>query len=132
MARDMVAAASSAAGVKAGGGMGEGVAGIARMAELEAQARVNGVADNDENSNKRKFVPASSSSAPPPEKRLASTVPQTNPDEIDIDDIEEESEASAIAEIGVTQRPVPAAVFGSAAAGAAKLGALERFQQSAN
>jgi hypothetical protein len=130
MARDMVAAASSAAGAKAGGGMGEGVAGIARMAELQAQARVGG--GDEESSNKRKFVPASSSSAPPPEKRLAAAAPQSNPDEIDIDDVEEEDEASAIAEIGVTQRPVPAAVFGSVAESAVKLGALERFQQQSS
>jgi hypothetical protein len=132
MARDMVAAASSAAGAKAGGGMGEGVAGIARMAELQAQARVGGGGGEEESSNKRKFVPASSSSAPPPEKRLAAAAPQSNPDEIDIDDVEEEDEASAIAEIGVTQRPVPAAVFGSVAESAVKLGALERFQQQSS
>ena len=122
MAHDMVAAGSSAAGERVEAGVGEGVAGIAHMAEMAAQARVA-----DDTSNKRKFVPASSASVPPPEKRVATE--RSNPDEIDIDDLpQDDEEQDAMADIGITQRPVPSAVFGSAApAAASTLGALDRF-----
>ena len=124
MARDMVAAGSSAAGGRVEAGVGEGIAGIAHIAEMAAQARVT-----DEAGNKRKFVPASSASAPPPEKRVATE--RSNPDEIDIDDLpQDEEEQDAMADIGITRRPVPSAVFGSAAAAASStLGALDRFSQ---
>lgn len=80
---------------------------MARRAEKEAMQRaaIAGKAD-DSGNQKRKFVPASttlpvSEEAPAMKMRAAGV----NPHEINIDDDEEET--------GLTQRPVPAAVFGA-------------------
>mmetsp|Transcript_24442 Transcript_24442/g.35917 ORF Transcript_24442/g.35917 Transcript_24442/m.35917 type:complete len:888 (+) Transcript_24442:79-2742(+) len=124
MARDMMAAGTAATGGSTNGqpGIGEGLEGIARQAELEA-------AQKAEESNKRKFVPASNS-APPAKVQAVESSKQVNPDEIDIDDVDNEEDA--IAEVGIKQRPVPTAIFGSTLAADRAKGALDRFAEVEN
>jgi hypothetical protein len=119
-------------------GIGEGVEGIAKQAELDAMHRAQ---MNDESqSNKRKFVPASNSVAYHPPAKVqavengsgAGVGAGRNVDEIDIDDVEDTEP------IEIQTKSVPAAVFGnvsldasSAASSSAverpRIGALDRF-----
>jgi hypothetical protein len=110
-------------------GVGEGVEGLAKIAEIKANRAA-------EESNKRKFVPASNqiqskgiqeSEDPAIKKRAVNT------DEINIDDVQEDED------IGIQQKSIPAAVFGSVAITAdsnhevsekPRLGALGRFSAS--
>jgi hypothetical protein len=145
----MVNAATAAAGGNVEIGMGEGVEGIAKQAELDAMQRAQlknntGAAANDDSqSNKRKFVPASNSVAYHPPAKIqavengSSAAPGIgagrNVDEIDIDDLEENTEP-----VEIQQKAVPAAVFGnvvsleaasasSSAERGPRIGALDRF-----
>ena len=72
---------------------GSGVEAIARNAEIEAMERAA-------ETSKRKFVPSAENEP----RRKVSKV--ENPDEIDIDE-------DLMADVGITQKEVPAAVFGS-------------------
>ena len=86
---------------------------MAARAEQEANSRAV-----DSGSNKRKFVPSSSSAlqdidAQASKIRAAeSTLRMANPEEIDIDD---DGAGAGHDETGVSEKPVPAAVFGSVA-----------------
>lgn len=130
----MVNAATAAAGGDSAG-IGEGVEGIAKQAELEALRRAQQNKNEDESqSNKRKFVPASNSvTYNPPAKVHAvengTAAPSRNVDEIDIDGIEDEN-------LGIQQKAIPAAVFGNVQVTSApdessierpRIGALDRF-----
>jgi hypothetical protein len=137
LARDTLAAASMKDGQsEVAAGIGEGVEGIARQAEIMAMQRAAAV---DEQSNKRKFVPASTSAAPPAKvPALESSSREglgsrASADEINIDDIEGESE-----DMGIKVKPLPQAIFGNVSVTAGQgepkkqMGALDRFAQSAN
>jgi hypothetical protein len=119
-------------------GMGEGVEGIAKQAELNALRAAQESNGNDESqSNKRKFVPATF--VPPAKVRAVENGSTGAPasrdlDEIDIDDLEGGDV------VGIRQKAVPAAVFGNVSLEAAaaavtpsssnerpRIGALDRF-----
>lgn len=133
----MVNAATAAAGGDSIG-IGEGVEGIAKQAELEALRRAQQNKSEDESqSNKRKFVPATNSvSYNPPTKVHAvengNAAPTRNVDEINIDDIDDDGD-----HLGIQQKAIPAAVFGNvqaspssgieASADRPRIGALDRF-----
>jgi hypothetical protein len=137
LAREMMNAATAAGGEVVG--MGEGVEGIAKQAELNALRAAEQAKNSDESqSNKRKFVPATFN---PPAKTRAmengsSGAPTRDADEINIDDLDDGGGGGDL--LGIQQKAVPAAVFGNVTFDSTtaaemtskdrpRLGALDRF-----
>lgn len=131
MAQEMMFAAAKANAQVPGGEVevGTGVGGIALLAEQEA---LDNAATLEH--NKRKFV--ASSDNEPATKVLKVVAPDSNPDEIDIDDDIDEGHTEDV--VSVQTKAIPTAVFGSldpelVASGDGskkKLGALDRFSAS--
>mmetsp|Transcript_13419 Transcript_13419/g.21996 ORF Transcript_13419/g.21996 Transcript_13419/m.21996 type:complete len:907 (-) Transcript_13419:204-2924(-) len=129
MAQEMMFAAAKANAQSSGEvEVGAGMDGIALLAEREA---LDNAAAQD--SQKRKFV--ASSENEPAAKVVKVAAPDNNPDEIDIEDDEDDDKSEDV--VSVKTKPVPSAVFGSldreqAPVGSSdtaknKLGALDRF-----
>lgn len=113
---------------------GAGVAGIAMLAEQEARDSAAAAALE---SHKRKFV-ASSFNEPVAKVVKMGTAEEANPDEIDIDDVDDDAdnkeEGSAEEVVAVKTKPIPSAVFGSldrdGVAAQQRRGALDRFSSA--
>jgi hypothetical protein len=94
-----------------------GIEEMAMRAEREAMGRA---ASDDEVGKKRKFVAASTSAgsgkmAAVQREGDGRAPSRANPDEIDIDDLDDDAAGDAENQTGLLQKPVPMAVFGSVA-----------------